>query len=197
MFKIAFLISVAVVVFTSCKKGTVAEKNNQLYPLAAGNKWIYIDSFFDASGTYLGKDTFPLKAAKTIVFNTRVYTPLTDIYDDSIFIVSSTDAEVFILNELGETLMFRWPLDVLPVITNSYHKDSLISMIYTERQTLTVYPSYRVLITRDDGKNLHYKQQELFFSPGIGIISGRDIRKDLAGNFYIYDSYKLISYSLN
>jgi hypothetical protein len=95
-------------------------------------------------------------------------------------------------------LLFRWPLDpAQPVITNSYHGDSLRSMIYSEKNTNTNYPSYRILIIQDDGQLTHYRQQELFFTPGIGIIKGRDIKKNSLGNFYTYDAYRLIAYSLN
>lgn len=200
MRKISFLIIIAFIFLLSCKKQNGAENNhnNQLYPLATGSTWIYVDSFFESSGKYLGKDTFQIKPAKTIIFNNRIYTPLTDKYDDSIFILSSTDTTVHILNSVGEALIFRWPLDVSQlVIINSYHKDSLVSMIYTEKNILTAYPSYKVLIIRDDGQGQHYKQQELFFAIGIGVIKGRDIKKDNAGNLYTYDSYKLISFSLN
>jgi hypothetical protein len=194
-----FLFS-ALILFAACKKGDNGDNsdNKPLYPLTAGNKWIYVDSFFNDTGYFYGLDTFTLIAAKTINFNNQIYTPVTDQYDDSIFTLRATDSTVFILKELGETLMFKWPFtQEQPVIVNTYHGDSLKSVIYTERITYTNYPSYKIVITQDDGTWWRYKQQELFFTSGIGIIKGRDLRKNRAGNIYAYDSYKLIAYSLN
>jgi hypothetical protein len=182
----------------SCKKDK--DNNNQntrLYPLADGNKWIYVDSFFDDSGFYYGKDTFSLKPAKTISVNNQVYTPITDQYNDSIFIVRCTDTSVYILKRLGEALIYKLPLDqTQQVIVNSYYSDSLNATIYTTRITNTSYPSYKIVITENDGQWYNYKQQELFFTPGLGIIKGRDIRKNRAGNTFIYDSFSLLAYSL-
>jgi hypothetical protein len=196
---VPLLLFSALILLAACKKGNSGNNNhnNQLYPLTAGNKWIYVDSFFDDTGYFYGLDTFTLKVAKTINFNNQVYTPVTDQYDDSIFTLRSTDSAVFILKELDETLMFKWPFTIgQPVIVNTYHGDSLKSVIYTEQITYTNYPSYKIVITQDDGTWWRYKQQELFFTLGIGIIKGRDLRKNSIGNIYAYDSYKLITYSL-
>jgi len=184
----------------ACKKQHDAgnDKATQLYPLVTGNKWIYVDSFFEASGSFYSSDTFNVKAAKATTLKQQLYTPLTDIFDDSIFIVRSTDSTVHILKEGREALLFRWPLDLSqPIITNSYHNDSLRSVIYTAANNSTNYPSYKILIIQDDGQWNHYRQQELFFTPGIGIIKGRDIKKSGTGNFYTYDAFKLVAYTLN
>jgi hypothetical protein len=194
------LILTLLVLSAACKKQHAAgnDKPAQLYPLATGNKWIYVDSFFDASGSFYSADTFNLKAAKATILKQQLYTPLTDIFDDSIFIIRSTDSTVHILKEGREALLFRWPLDLSQtVITNSYHGDSLRSMIYTAKNSSANYPSYRILIIQDDGQLTHYRQQELFFTPAIGIIKGRDIKKSSTGNFYTYDAFKLVAYSLN
>ncbi len=185
--------------FTACKKqGAGNDHTAQLYPLTTGNKWIYVDSFFDAAGSFYGLDTFNLKAAVSKTFNQQLYTPLTDKFDDSIFILRSSDTTVHILKAAGEALLFRQPIDQSQaVIINSYHSDSLRSMIYTSLNTSTSYPSYKILVIQDDGNPSHYRQQELFFTPGLGIIKGRDIKKTSTGIFYTYDSFKLISYSLN
>ena len=197
MKKIALFAFTTLLFCASCKKQTVTSSNLQLYPLAIGNKWIYADSFFNDRGLFYGIDTFTLKTVKTINFNDEVYTPITDQYDDSIFILRSTDTTVFMLKQPVEPLLFSLPIsEVQPVIINSYPTNFLNSIIYTQRITNTNYPSYKILITYDDGQRSHYKQQELFFTPGIGIIKGRDIRKNTAGVLYAYDSYRLISYSL-
>ena len=140
--------------FASCLKKTnnINNKSTQLYPLAQGNVWVYEDSFFDEYGSYYGKDTFYLKTVKTINYNNQVYTPITDIYDDSIFTLRSDDSTVFIWEQPVESLMFRWPLDPgQPVIATSYLEDTLTSMIYTSRITTTNYPSYKIVITQDNG----------------------------------------------
>jgi hypothetical protein len=199
MKKVELIFYAALVFFVSCKKETGQQnnQNKQLYPLATGNKWIYVDSFFTESGKYYGKDTFTLKAAKPIEFNNRVYTPVTDQYDDSIFILASTDSTVYILKEFGEAFMFRWPLkEVQPIIINSYRGDTMNSVIYTTQNSNTAFPSYRIVITQDDGQWMHYRQQEMFFSIGIGIIKGQHTRKNRTGNFYVSDSYTLITYGL-
>jgi hypothetical protein len=199
MQKIPVLFFTALVAFASCKKQRT-EANNfnpQLYPLTAGNKWIYVDSFFNERGFFYGLDTFTLKTVKTISVNNQVYTPVTDQYDDSIFTVRSTDSTVYLLKKPGEVLLFKLPLaEGQPTITNSYYGDTLRSEIFTERNIRTPFPSYKIIITYDDGLWYHYKQQELFFTIGIGIIKGRDFRKTNAGISYPYDSYRLITYGL-
>lgn len=199
MKKIVFYIFFALLFFTSCKKMTDVSTNlnKQLYPLAPGNKWIYVDSFFNEAGVYYGKDTFTIKTTKTITYNNQVYTPVTDQFDDSIFILRSDDSTVFILEHPGEALMFKLPVNnSQPFITSLYNGNTYSSVINTQQYTTTNFPSYKILITQDDGQWFNFKQQELFFTIGLGIIKGRDIRKNRAGKEYAYDSYKLISFSL-
>ncbi len=194
----AFLFLIFVIIF-SCKKenGNNTKPNKPLYPLAIGNVWIYIDSFFDEAGVYKGLDTFKLKSAKTINYNNQIYTPITDQFDDSIFTISSTDSAVFILNPIGAALFFKLPINqAQPVTINSYKSDSLNSKIFTQLVTTTNFPSYKILITQDDGFWLDYKQQELYFTIGTGIIKGRDIRKTFTGNTYAYDSYRLLAWDI-
>jgi hypothetical protein len=186
--------------FYNCKNSQLSyltTGGHKLYPLANGNTWIYIDSFFDDRGFFYGLDTFTLKVAKSINFNNHLYTPITDQYDDSIFTVRSTDTTVFMLKYPAEPLLFLWPHNAAPtLIVNSYRNDTLIAAIFTQLITTIQHPSYKILVTYDDGQRSHYKQQELYFTPGIGITRGRDIRKNSAGILYAYDSYRLISYSL-
>ena len=199
MKKIVFYIFFALLFFTSCKKMTDVSTNlnKQLYPLAPGNKWIYVDSFFNEAGVYYGKDTFTIKTTKTITYNNQVYTPVTDQFDDSIFILRSDDSTVFILEHPGEALMFKLPVNnSQPFITSLYNGNTYSSVINTQQYTTTNFPSYKILITQDDGQWFNFKQLELFFTIGLGIIKGRDIRKNRAGKEYAYDSYKLISFSL-
>jgi hypothetical protein len=189
----------AILFFASCKKETDdgSDQSGQLFPLANGNKWIYVDSFFTTTGIYKGKDTFYLKTAETINFSNQVFTPITDQFDDSIFIVRSDDTTVFILEPPGESLMFRWPVNTgQPVITNSYQGDIMNSMIFTELNATTNYPAYKIVITQNDGQWANYRQQELFFSIGLGIIKGRNIRKTGTGDFYTTDTYHLLSYTV-
>jgi len=104
---------------------------------------------------------------------------------------------VYLLKQPDEPLLFRSPItEAQPAIISSYSNNFLNSTIFTKPITSTNYQSYKILITQDDGQASNYKQQELYFTPGIGIIKGRDIRKTSAGSFYAYDSYRLIAYSL-
>jgi len=198
MKKLAFFAFIIFSIVTSCKKQAAGNTGiAQLYPLANGNRWLYVDSFFDNTGFYYALDTFTLKAAKPVQFNARLYTPVTNQFDDSIFTLRSTDTSVYLLKQPDEPLLFRSPItEAQPAIINSYSNNFLNSTIFTKPITSTNYQSYKILITQDDGQASHYKQQELYFTPGIGIIKGRDIRKTSAGSFYAYDSYRLIAYSL-
>jgi hypothetical protein len=198
MKKLLSIATVSVLLITACKKQNSSSNSSAtLYPLAAGNKWVYVDSFFEETGSFYALDTFALKTAQPVVFNSHSYTPITNQFDDSIFILQSTDSTVFMLRRPGEPLLFRSPLNQsAPTLTNSYPNNSLTSVVYTQQITSTNYPCYKILVTQDDGQRTHYRQQELFFTPGIGIIKGRDIRKTSAGNLYAFDSYKLIAYSL-
>jgi hypothetical protein len=197
MKKLAFF-TLLILFAMACKKQASSNTViSQLYPLTSGNHWVYVDSFFDNTGFYYALDTFTLKATKPIAFNAHLYTPVTNQFDDSIFTLRSTDTSVYLLKQPDEPLLFRSPIsEAQPAIINSYHNDFLNSTIFTNPITTTNYKSYKILITQDDGQALHYKQQELYFTPGIGIIKGRDIRKTSTGNLYAYDSYRLIAYSL-
>src|SRR5689334_6191250 len=95
----SFLIFLCFSFFCACKKNndTPVAKSSQLFPLNANNKWIYVDSFFDAEGRYIGKDTFHLKPAAAIAFNGHNFTPITDQFDEPIFTVASNDSTVFML----------------------------------------------------------------------------------------------------
>src|SRR5882762_4712576 len=98
MKRLAFFAVVILLFFASCKKQSAS--NNpaaQLYPLAANNKWIYVDSFFDNTGFFYALDTFTLRTANTIQFNNHEYTPITNQFDDSIFTLRSTDTSVYLL----------------------------------------------------------------------------------------------------
>jgi hypothetical protein len=201
MRKFLLQICICLLIFVSCKKDApVSDQpvNTQLYPLTQGNKWLYIDSFFDFDGTYYGFDTFYLKAAKTITQNNEVYTPISDQYDEPIFTVRSDDSLVFILEERGEALMFVSPLpENQHSLSNSYFDNALQSKIYTHKITSTNYPCYRILITEDDGIFSHYKQEEFYFTIGVGIIQGYTRRKTSVGDLFISDSYVLIGFNIN
>ena len=191
---------VATVLLFSCKKTMPLSGTQviQLYPLRAGNVWIYEDSFFTVSGAYYGKDTFRLKPGNAIRFNNQEYTPITDQYDDSIFTIRSDDTTVYMLEPQGESLIYTQPLPgSQPVINHYYDGNILSSAIFTERSTTTNYPAYKIVITQDDGYWLDYRQQQIYFSPGLGIIKGSDTWKANNGNLYTSDIYQLLAYSLN
>jgi hypothetical protein len=197
--KILTFIFAACLFFISCKKEihSTAKLTTQLYPLTAGNLWIYVDSFYDESGTYYGKDTFLLKPAKTIPFNNQMYTPITDQYDEAIFTVRSDDSTVFMLESPAEMVMFSLPVDNnQTAILNSYYGGEYRSAFYTEKIITTNYPSYRIVITKDDGQWFDYRQQEMFFTIGKGIIKGHDLWKNSTGDIYTSDSYNLVSYNI-
>ncbi len=195
--KNSFVIFTVLLFFTACKKNNTGSSGNGLYPLATGNTWIYVDSFFNENGNFYGLDTFTLKTTAGITFNNQFFTPITDQFDDSIFIIHCTNAEVFMLQNKTSVLIYSKPnTNTPPILVNSYFGDTLSCKIFTLPVATTNYPSYKVLITYDNGQRTGYKQQELYFTPGIGIIKGRDYRKNRTGNFYAYDSYRLAAYSL-
>ncbi len=101
-----FPILLSPLLLISCLKRDNISNNfsNELFPLKQGNKWIYVDSFFTPSGNYFGKDTFHLKTAPTINFNNHVFTPITDQYDDSIFVLRADDTTIYMLRPQGEAL---------------------------------------------------------------------------------------------
>lgn len=175
------------------------QRNNlPVFPLTATNQWVYIDSFFDADGNYYGYDTFVLKPAKSIAQDNHIYTPLTDQYDEAIFTVRYEDSSVYILEPPGEALLFNLPMPAnQSYISNSYYSDSLNSIIYTSKLKTMGYPSYKIVVTQDDGVWSDYKSEELYFSVGIGIIQGQTKRKNSDGDFYTSDSYRLFYYFVN
>lgn len=194
------LFPILLVLLISCKKENNNYSNNlssELYPLAQGNKWLYVDSFFTVSGNYFAKDTFHLKAAPTINFNNHIFTPITDQYDDSIFVLRADDTSVHMLKPHGESLFFNWPVDnSQPVKTIAYNGGTIKSHIYTERIMTTSFPSYKIVFIQDDGAWSNFRLQEYYFTPGLGIIKGRNQRKNMSGNIYTTDSYFLYSYSV-
>jgi hypothetical protein len=193
------LILLSSLLVISCLKTDDISNNfsSELFPLKQGNKWLYVDSFFTASGNYFGKDTFHLKTASTINFNNHVFTPITDQYDDSIFILRADDTTIYMLRPQGEALFFKWPPDnSQPVKTTVYNGGILRSLIYSERIMTTSFPSYKIILIYDDGLWPNFRQQEYFFTRGLGIIRGSNQRKNSLGNLYTTDSYFLFSYTV-
>ena len=191
------LVFACLLLFTACKKSNSVPEHQgstQMFPLTADNRWVYIDSFFDSDGSYYGQDTFRLKPAKTIIQNNHTYTPLTDQFDEAIFTLRSDDSSVFILEPPGEALMFAWPIPSSePYISNNYFGDSLNSTIYTGKLRTLGYPSYRIVVTQDNGSWNDYKSEEFYFSVGMGIIKGDTKWKNSNGDLYTSDSYWLYS----
>jgi hypothetical protein len=189
------------ILFAACKKDSTPAshpKITQLYPLTQGNKWSYIDSFFDYDGTYYGLDTFYLKPGKPITQNNIVYTPITDQFDEPIFTVRSDDSSVFILETAGEALLFTWPFSPGQfLINNSYFDNTLNSKIYTDEVNSTNYTSYKIIITGDDGIWYNYKQEEFYFTRQVGIIKGYTKRKNSNGSLFTFDSFSIIGFSLH
>lgn len=183
----------------NCKKEEPppAVFSNDLFPLAIGNRWLYVDSFFTPSGNYYGKDTFDLKPASTINFNTHVFTPITDQYDDSIFVLRIDDTAVHMLRPHGESLFYSRQTDTTqPVKTIIYNGGASTTMIYTQRIMTTSYPSYKIIFIEDNGVWSSFRQQEYFFTVGLGIIKGKNLRKNSLGNIYTTDAYTLYSFSV-
>jgi hypothetical protein len=189
-----------VLFFASCKKDTGTSNNQQaskqLYPLGAENKWTYIDTFFDVYGNYYGFDTFYLKATDTVSFKNIDYTVIADQFGNHVFTVRSDDSSAYILEPKGEVLMLSLPMPATnePYIYNSSANDTLSSKIYTTIITTTRYPSYKILIIQDDGIWSDYKQEELYFTVGLGIIKGYMRWKNNHGDIYTSDSYILLAH---
>jgi hypothetical protein len=71
----------------------------------------------------------------------------------------------------------------------------LIDSIYTLSSIVSGYPGYKIVVVQDPGQWFDYRRQEFSFTPGVGFITGRHLRKTINGNFYTTDSYKLLAYS--
>jgi len=186
--------------FASCKKNISTTNNTnsskQLYPLGVENKWTYIDTFFDSNGDYYGFDTFYLKTTDTVSFNNINYTVIADQFGDHVFTVRSDDSSAYILEPKGEAMILSLPMPVTsePFINNSFANDTLNSKIYTTIITTTNYPSYKILITQNDGISSDYKQEELYFTTGIGIIKGYIRWKNANGIVFTSDSYIMLAH---
>ncbi len=153
-------------------------------------------SFFDFYGDFYGCDTFNLRATDTVSYNNIDYTVIADQFGDHIFTVRSDDSSAYILEPKGEALLLNLPMPATsePYINNSSINDTLNSKIYTTIITTTNYPSYKILITQDDGIWSDYKQEELYFSVGIGIIKGYIRWKNANGIVFTSDSYVLLAH---
>ncbi len=200
MKKACLLLIVHILLFASCKKNISTSDNtiasSQLYPLGAQNKWTYTDSFFDSYGDFYGYDTFYLRATDTVSNNNIDYTVIADQFGDHIFTVRSDDSSAYILEPKGEALMLDLPMPVTnePYINKSFMNDTLNSKIYATIITTTNYPSYKILITQDDGLWSDYKQEELYFTVGTGIIKGYIRWKNSNGIVFTSDSYVLLAH---
>lgn len=197
--KYAVLILCTLLFFSACKKsvGSIPTntKTNQLFPLIKNSKWIYIDSFYDYDGTFYGFDTFYLKPADTIIKNNVAYTPITDQWDEAIFTIRSDDSVAYILEPPGESLFFQSPLPAnQSSINNSYFNNLLQSDIYTNQLMLNHFACYKIVVTQDDGNWAHFKQEEFYFSVGVGIVKGYTRWKNSDGSLYTSDSYVLLAY---
>lgn len=193
------LILLTCILLLNCKKEEPVHSflSNDLFPLAKGNRWLYVDSFFSQSGNYYGKDTFDLKPVSTINFNDHVFTPITDQYDDSIFVLRMDDTAVHMLRPHGESLFYSRQTDTAQrVKTIIYNGGTSTTIIYTQRIMTTSYPSYKIVFIEDNGVWSNFRQQEYFFTIGLGIIKGKNQRKNSLGNIYTTDAYTLYSFSV-
>lgn len=185
---------------TSCLKNEPAGYpfDSQLFPLKTGNIWVYVDSFYTDAGEYYGFDTFALKTGQPLSRNGQIYIPVNDQYDDSIFIVRSDDSSAFILEPPGESLLFSTPVDTFRSATIlNYDGGRMQTVIFSKSLSNTSFPSYRIVITMDDGNWHDFEQRVLFFSPHIGIIQGSDAWKNASGEIYTSDTYHLTAFTLN
>jgi hypothetical protein len=170
----------------------------QLYPLQMGNTWVYVDSFYDDTGNYIGLDTFALKPGIAVQRNGMFYTPITDRYDDSIFIVRSGDSLAYIMEPPGESLLFSLPVDTFNTAKVLYYDSGRMqTIIFSKTLSNTNFPSFRIVITMDDGKWYDYEQRTFFFTPYLGIIKGSNAWKNAIGKIYISDSYQLTSFTVH
>jgi len=100
------------------------------------------------------------------------------------------------MEPLGEARLYSFPIDTSqPYITYYDRGDTVTSILYTKQDINTYSPSYRVLITQDDGTINNYKQQKLYFVQGLGIIKGQNIWKNYLGDLYTSDVYTLLYYN--
>lgn len=166
-------------------------KNDEIYPLAIGNRWEYSRLSYDINYNIIGKDTLSTEIDMSYLKNGVEWFGIESSYlqiskqSDGIW-SQYTQAP----DEPTPSLMFKYP---------TFSGDS--------------YPYWKVISTQEiiqiglgNFRTIHYKYlrnsetkeyDDYFLCPGIGLIKYNRIRKDSSGIFYTEIEEELIKYTLN
>jgi hypothetical protein len=194
-YKYSLAILMISLILSSCSKESnpiiYQGKNDEIYPLAEGNKWEYSRTAYDIDNNIIAKDTISTELDMSYLKNGVEWFGIKfswyQISKQSDGIWSQyTQAP----DEPIPSLMYKYP---------TYSGDS--------------YPYWNVISTQkiikiDLGyfRTIHYRYlknsetkeyDDYFLCPGIGLIKYNRVRRDSSGKYYIEIEEELIKYKVN
>lgn len=166
-------------------------KNDEIYPLAIGNRWEYSRTAYDINSNIIWKDTFSTEIDMSYLKNGVEWFGIASSWVqvskqlDGIW-MQHTQAPV----EPVPSLVYKYPThsgDSYPYwIVISTQKIIKIGLGYFR----TV--QYRFLKNSETNEYIDY-----FLCPGVGLIKSKSHRKDSSGIYYTEIEEELINYTVN
>lgn len=189
------LVLVSSLILSSCSKESnpiiYQGKNDEIYPLAIGNKWEYSKSAFDINYNLIAKDTFSTEIDMSYLKNGVEWFGIASSWvqvskqSDGIW-MQHTQAPV----EPVPSLVYKYPThsgDSYPYwIVISTQKIIKIGLGYFR----TI--QYRFLKNSETNEYIDY-----FLCPGVGLIKSKSVIKDSSGIYYTEIEEELINYTVN
>lgn len=165
--------------------------NDELYPLAIGNKWEYSRSIFDINFDIIAKDTFSREIDMSYLKNEVEWFGIAFSWlqiskqSDGIW-VQHTQAPV----EPFPSLMYKYPT----YSGDSYPYWKVITTQKIIKISLGYFRTIQYRYLRNSETN---EYDDHFLCPGIGLIKYNRVKKDSSGKYYIEIEEELLKYTVN
>ena len=181
-------------IFSSCSKESnpiiFKGKNDEIYPLAVGNKWEYSKTAYDIDYNIIAKDTFTTEIDMSYFKNGVEWFGIASSWgqvskqSDGIW-MQDTQAPI----EAVPSLVYKYP---------TYSGDSYPYWnVISTQKIIKIGLGYFRTIQYRFLKNSETKEYiDNFLCPGIGLIKSKSVRKDSSGIFYTDIEEELIKYTI-
>ena len=194
-YKYSLVVLVSTLIFSSCSKESnpiiYQGKNDEIYPLAVGNKWEYSKLAYDNNNIIIGIDSFSTEIDMSYIKNGVEWFGIAYSWvqvskqSDGIW-MQHTQAPV----EPVPSLMYKYPT----YNGDAYPYWEVISTQKIIKIGLGYFRTiqYRFLKNSETNEYIDY-----FLCPGIGLIKSKSVKKDSSGIFYTEIEEELIKYTVN
>lgn len=166
-------------------------KNDEIYPLAIGNRWEYSRSAYDINFNIIGKDTFSTEIDMSYLKNGVEWFGIAFSWvqiskqSDGVW-MQHTQAPI----EPIPSLVYKYPT----FSGDTYPYWKVVSTQKIIKIGLGYFRTIQYRFLKNSETNDYI---DFFLCPGIGLIKSKSVRKDSSGNFYTEIEEELIKYTVN